>query len=164
VIRQAFLDAKWYRDANAAYARRPNAAERPPVDNALAALQPAIAGRQGVLFVADEFLQVLRSAAIAKEAGVAARIVGAGDEYKRCRDRRGHVGVVPVNSRSRPRMRCRHGGLDRGVRHWQEAPGGARWQGRRLRPDGQRPQGREEFMPTWGRRSTRPQAGHAPRP
>ena len=31
VIRQALLDAKWYRDANAAYAKKPGGAARPPV-------------------------------------------------------------------------------------------------------------------------------------
>ena len=50
--------------------------------------------------MADDMLQVLRAAAIAKEAGVTARIVGAGDEYKRVRaDRRAPALplVVPVN-------------------------------------------------------------------
>jgi imidazolonepropionase-like amidohydrolase len=130
VIRQAFLDAKWYRDANAAYARKPSAAERPPVDNALAALQPVIAGQQGVLFVADEFLQVLRSAALAKEAGVFARIVGAGDEYKRAAlvAATGAQLIVPVNFPEAPDVSTPERAIEvatEELRQWQDAPGNA---------------------------------------
>jgi imidazolonepropionase-like amidohydrolase len=128
VIRQAFLDAKWYRDANASYAKKPNAAERPPVDNALAALQPVIEGRQPVLFVADEMLQVLRAAQIAKEAGVPARIVGAGDEYKRVAliAATGAEMVVPVNFPEAPDVATADKAIEvstEELRAWQEAPG-----------------------------------------
>lgn len=127
VIRQAFLDAKWYRDAQAAYARRPGTG-RPPVDNALAALQPVIEGRRPVLFVADEMLEVLRAAAIAKEAGVAPRIVGAGDEYKRVQDvaRTGAELIVPVNFPEAPDVSSDEQAWDvtiESLRAWQEAPG-----------------------------------------
>lgn len=129
VIRQAFLDAKWYRDASAAYARTPGAT-RPPVDNALAALREPIEGRQGVLFVADEMLQVLRAAAIAKEAGVAARIVGAGDEYKRAAlvAATGAPLVVPVNFPEAPDVATPERAIEAGteeLRQWQDAPGNA---------------------------------------
>ena len=86
VIRQAFMDAKWYRDALAVYQRAPQGKERPEVNLSWAALEPVIAGRQPALFVADEMLEVLRSAALAREAGVTAQVVGAGDEYKRVRE------------------------------------------------------------------------------
>lgn len=129
VIRQAFLDAKWYRDANAAWAAKPGA-KRPAVDNALAALRPAIEGRQNVLFVADEMLQVLRAAALAKEAGVAARVVGAGDEYKRAA-RIAAAGVplvVPVNFPEAPDVATAEKAIEvatEDLRAWQEAPGNA---------------------------------------
>ena len=50
-------------------------------------------------FVADDMLEVLRASAIAKEAGVTARVVGAGDEYKRVREvaATGLPLIVPVN-------------------------------------------------------------------
>src|SRR5439155_1654376 len=69
VIRQAFLDAKWYRDALAAYARAPHGVERPETNLAWEALQTVIGGKQPALFVADEMLEVLRAATIAREAG-----------------------------------------------------------------------------------------------
>ncbi len=127
VIRQAFLDARWYRDANAAYARK-SGAERPPVDNALAALQPVIEGREPVLFVADEMLEVLRAAAIAKEARVAPRIVGAGDEYKRVDDiaRTGAQLVVPVDFPGTPDVSTPDKAFEipiETLRAWEEAPG-----------------------------------------
>jgi len=129
VIRQAFLDAKWYRDANAAYARNPGSA-RPPVDNSLAALRDAVEGRLGVLFVADEMLQVLRAAALAKEAGVSARIVGAGDEYKRAAliAATGAPLVVPVNFPEAPDVSTPEKAIEVGteeLRQWQDAPGNA---------------------------------------
>jgi len=127
VIRQAFLDARWYRDAHAAYARHPGGA-RPPVDNALDALRDAVEGRQGVLFVADEMLQVLRAAALAKEAGVAARIVGAGDEYKRVAriTATGAPLVVPVAFPEAPDVSTPEKAIEvttEDLRHWQDAPG-----------------------------------------
>jgi len=82
VMRQVFLDAKWYRDADAAAAKRPNA-ERVPENLAWQALQPVIRGEQPVLMVADEMLEVLQASKIAAEAGVTAAIVTGGDEYKR---------------------------------------------------------------------------------
>jgi len=80
VVRQAFLDAKWYRDAMAAYARAPRTAARPEANVAWDALQPVVAGTQPVMLVADDMLTVLRAGAIAKEAGVRAIVAGAGDE------------------------------------------------------------------------------------
>lgn len=130
VVRQAFRDAAWYRDVNAAWARRPAASERPAVDNSLAALQPAIGGRQSVLFVSDGMLQALRAAALAKEAGVVARIVGAGDEYKRAGliARTGAPLIVPVNFPEPPDVSTPDKAIEvatEDLRAWQDAPGNA---------------------------------------
>ncbi len=129
VIRQAFLDAKWYRDAMAAWARKPTA-ERPETNLSWAALQDAIAGRQGVTFVADEMLEVLRAAAIAKEAGVAAQVVTAGDEYKRVSAvaAAGLPLLVPVNFPEAPKVDDEASALEvttEELRQWQDAPGNA---------------------------------------
>ncbi|NOT33925.1 MAG: amidohydrolase family protein [Candidatus Eisenbacteria bacterium] len=83
VVRQTFLDAKWYRDARAAYARHSQGVERPLTNVSLAALEPAIAGRQRVWFLATDMLQVLRASTLAREAQLDAVVVGTGDEYKR---------------------------------------------------------------------------------
>ena len=129
VIRQSLLDAKWYRDANAAYAKAPTA-ERPETNISWAALQSVIAGQQTALFVADEMLEVLRAAAIAKEAGITAQIVGNGDEYKRVKAIAG-MGlplIVPVNFIDAPDVSNADNALEvstEELRQWQEAPGNA---------------------------------------
>jgi len=128
VIRQAFLDATWYRAARLAYERSPVGTERPELNVSWQALQPVIAGRQTALFLADEMLEVLRAAAIAREAGVGAQVVGAGDEYKRVKEiaaTRVPL-VVPVDFPDPPDLRDAADAIevdtDR-LRHWNEAPG-----------------------------------------
>lgn len=127
VIRQSFLDAAWYRDAHTAAARAPGV-ERPETNVSFEAMQPAIAGVQPVTFVADEMLEVLRAAKIAAEASVTARIVGAGDEYKRAREiaaLRAPL-VVPVNFPEPPNVSDPWNTMEvatEELRAWQEAPG-----------------------------------------
>jgi len=127
VIRQSLLDAKWYRDVTAAYTKAPSA-ERPETNVSWAALQPVIAGRQSALFVADEMLEVLRAAEIAKEAGITAQVVGNGDEYKRVRAiaATGMPLIVPVNFLDAPDVANDDNALEvatEELRQWQEAPG-----------------------------------------
>jgi imidazolonepropionase-like amidohydrolase len=127
LVRQAFLDAKWYRDALAVYAKSPQGKERPEVNLAWAALQPVIAKQQPALFVADEMLEVLRSAAIAKEAGITAQVVGSGDEYKRVREiaASGLPMVVPVSFPEAPDLSDPDAAVDvstEELRHWNQAP------------------------------------------
>jgi len=130
LIRQSFLDAKWYRDAQAAYARKPAGTERPETNLSHAALQSAIAGTQPVLFVADEMLEVIRAGVLAREAGVRAMVVGAGDEYKRVSKVAAAALplVVPVNFPEAPDVSHEANALEvttEELRHWQQAPGNA---------------------------------------
>jgi imidazolonepropionase-like amidohydrolase len=127
VIRQAFMDAKWYRDALAVYARAPQGKERPEVNLSWAALQPVIAGQQPVLFVADEMLEVVRATALAREAGVTAQILGAGDEYKRVKEiaASGVPLIVPVSFPEAPDLADADAAVDvstEELRHWNQAP------------------------------------------
>ncbi len=82
VTRQAFLDARWLRDAEALYASSPAGRPRPERVEAWAALAEAVGGKETVVFEAPGVLQLLRSAAIAKEMGVRPVYVGAGDAYR----------------------------------------------------------------------------------
>jgi len=129
VVRQALLDAKWYRDAHAAWTRRPAAAERPQTNLSWEALQPLVAGDHPALFVTDEMLEVLRAGAIAREAGIGAQILTAGDEYKRIGEvaKLGLPLVVPVHFPDAPAIgTTEEEMLEVGteeLRHWQEAPG-----------------------------------------
>ncbi len=127
VLRQVFLDAKWYRDARAAAARRAGT-ERVPENLTWAALQPVIGGQQPVVMVADEMLEVLQASRIASEAGVTASIVTAGDEYKRVAviAATGRTLIVPVNFPDAPDVADDANALEvrtEELRHWQAAPG-----------------------------------------
>lgn len=82
LVRQSLLDALWWRDAEAAYAKSPAGQSRPPWDAAAASLVPAAEGRQPVVFEAADVLSLLRAGKIAREMKLAALYVGAGDEYR----------------------------------------------------------------------------------
>jgi imidazolonepropionase-like amidohydrolase len=86
LVRQSFLDARWWGDAEAAYSRRPAGQARPRFLAANAALLPAAQGRETVVFEASDVLSLLRELKIAREMKLKALYVGAGDEY-RLRDR-----------------------------------------------------------------------------
>ena len=63
VARQAFLDALWWRDAEAAYAAQPGGPSRGRgLAAATAALVPAAEGRETVVFEATDVLSLLRAA------------------------------------------------------------------------------------------------------
>ena len=130
VIRQALLDAKWYRTSQAAYAKSPSAKEPPPVNVSWEALAPLVEGRQGALFLADEMLETLRSATIAREAGVSAVVAGAGDEYKRVKEiaANGLALIEPVNFPEAPDVSDPDNALEvatEELRQWNDAPANA---------------------------------------
>ncbi len=128
VIRQALLDARWYHEVQGAYAKSPLGKPRPEENVSWAALEPLVQGRQPALFVADEMLEVLRAGSLAREAGVAAAIVGAGDEYKRIKPiaAAGYPLIVPVNFPDPPDVADEANALEvstEELRHWDQAPG-----------------------------------------
>ena len=128
VIRQAFMDAHWYHDAGEIYARSPAGKPRPEENVSWEALQPVIGGKQPAMFVASEMLEVLRAGAVAREAGVRAQVLGAGDEYKRAKDiaAAGLPLIVPVNFPDPPDVSDPDNALDvstEELRDWNQAPG-----------------------------------------
>ena len=130
VVRQAFLDARWYADVQERYKKAPLGKQRPEENLSWAALEPVVAKRQPALFVADEMLEVLRAGAIAREAGVTAQVVGAGDEYKRVKEiaALGLPLVVPVNYPEAPEVKDAETAREvttEQLRAWDEAPGNA---------------------------------------
>lgn len=88
-IRQAWMDAAWYRadQADASAAGRPGARRRPAFNAALAALQPTLgtAGvdRQPVVFNPGSVLMQDRAFRVATEAGVRPQMVASGQEWRR---------------------------------------------------------------------------------
>ncbi|MDQ5873506.1 MAG: amidohydrolase family protein, partial [Acidobacteriota bacterium] len=82
LVRQSFLDARWWSDAEAAYRRRPTGQARPRLVTASAALARAAQGKETVIFEAADVLGLLRGVKIANEMKLSALHVGAGDEYR----------------------------------------------------------------------------------
>ena len=80
--RQAFLDALWWRDAEAAYAASPAGRARPRFVAASAALVPAAEGKEAVVFETTDVLSLLRATRVARELKLRARFVASGDEYR----------------------------------------------------------------------------------
>jgi len=129
VIRQAFLDGKWYRTVQASYAKSPGGKEPPETNVSWEALQPLIAGKQTPLFLASDMLEVLRAGAIAREAGVpGAEIVTGGDDYKRAQAiaAQGLPLIVPVNFPEAPDVSDPTQAIEvstEELRAWNDAPG-----------------------------------------
>ena len=128
VIRQAFLDSRWYRTVHASYAKSPRGKEPPETNLSWDALQPVIAGQQPALFLASDMLEVLRAGALAREAGVTAQVVTGGDDYKRVKQiaANGLPLIVPVNFPEAPDVSDRDLALDvstEELRAWNDAPG-----------------------------------------
>ena len=82
LLRQTFIDAKWYADALRIYAKNP-AQPRPEENTVLAALGDAAAGKQTVVFETNDELKALRADRIAKEFGLQWILRGSGYEYRR---------------------------------------------------------------------------------
>lgn len=82
VARQAFRDALWWRDAEAAYAKQPAGRSRPRMRAAISALVPAAEGKETVVFETMDALALLRAAHVAKEMKLKTRYVGGSDEYR----------------------------------------------------------------------------------
>ena len=130
VMRQAFLDAAWYRNAHDAYRRAPVGTERPETSMAWEAMQPALQGAQPVFLRVDDMLGALTAAAVGVEAGVTPVVVGAGDEYKRAEEiaATGLALVVPVKFPEVPDLSDPEDALEvatEALRYWQDAPGNA---------------------------------------
>lgn len=82
LVRQSFLDARWWGEAEAAYARRPAGQARPRFLSSNAALLPAAQGKETVVFESSDVLSLLRALKVAREMKLKALHVGAGDEYR----------------------------------------------------------------------------------
>lgn len=127
LFRQTLLDARWHRQAHAAYRANP-AQARPRYDLALAALEPAAHGEATVVFETDDVLGELRAMRLARELGLSAWLVGSGEEYRRLAElaARPLPLVLPIAFPERPKVGEKGDDLTVGLddlRHWDDAPG-----------------------------------------
>lgn len=81
-IRQSFLDAQRYTEANAVYARSPRGLRRPLPDRSLAALVPVVTGQMPVVMYAESEREIMRALDLAREFNLRAIIAGGGESWK----------------------------------------------------------------------------------
>jgi imidazolonepropionase-like amidohydrolase len=127
LVRQTFYDARWYRGATEFAARGSARDERPEANASLEALAPALAGRQPVVYVADDEQDYQRIAKIRDEFGLRVVLQGNGHEYRRVRDlaiAKLPV-IVPLNFPPVPEIESPDNALDtplEALQHWEQAP------------------------------------------
>jgi imidazolonepropionase-like amidohydrolase len=81
-IRQAFLDAQRYQEAQRVYARSPRGVRRPDTDRSLEALLPALSREMPVVMYADREREILRALDLAQEFKLRAIIAGGEEAWK----------------------------------------------------------------------------------
>jgi imidazolonepropionase-like amidohydrolase len=126
LFRQTMLDARWHRQAHAAYRANP-AQARPRFDASLAALEPAAHGEATVAFECDNVLDAIRARRLAEELGLKAWLVGSGEEYQRLAEltARPLPIVLPVAFPEKPDVGEEGDDLTvtlEDLRHWDAAP------------------------------------------
>jgi imidazolonepropionase-like amidohydrolase len=126
LFRQAMLDARWHRQAHAAYRANP-AQARPRFDASLAALEPSAHGEATVVFECDDAAGAVRAKALAVELGLKARLVGSGAEYQRLDELAANPLpiVLPVAFPDKPKVGDTGDDLTvtlEELRHWDAAP------------------------------------------
>lgn len=127
LFRQTIHDARWQRDASAAWERNP-AQPRPTMSPALSALAPIIAGSRPVVFKTSNPQDTLRVTRLADELGLEAWILGHGSEYQWL-ERTGAIRapvILPLNVPDEPNVPDEDKD-DMGIslselRHWDQAP------------------------------------------
>jgi imidazolonepropionase-like amidohydrolase len=134
LVRQTFYDARWHRGATEFAARdnKRDAArdERPEANASLEALAPALAGRQPVVYVADDEQSYQRIAKIRDEFALRVVLQGNGHEYRRVRDLSSAKlpVIVPLNFPPVPEIESPDSALDsplEALQHWEQAPSNA---------------------------------------
>ncbi len=126
LIRQTFIDARWYSEALKVYAKNP-AQEHPDEDKSLSALESASTGKQPVIIETTDEQNLLRAAKIAEEFSLNVWIRGNGYEYRRLdavKETNEPI-ILPVNFPDPPVVGTPEEALDvsyEDLRHWDFAP------------------------------------------
>ncbi|MFA5833796.1 MAG: amidohydrolase family protein [Bacteroidota bacterium] len=122
LIRQTFIDAKWYADAQKIYSKNPNQ-QRPEENKTLAALENIVTGKQQMVIETNDELKALRADKIAKEFSLQWILRGSGYEYRRIdaiKELKTTV-ILPVNFPDAPNVETPEDAFNTGyeeLRHW----------------------------------------------
>jgi len=127
LMRQTLIDAQWYRDAHAAYARSPQGQQRPETNKSLDVLSKALDTRTPFIIEATDEHYFIKTNEIAQEFGLNLWIRGSGTEYRRLEAiaaTRVPV-IVPLNFPAPPAVDAPEDAMNLSLevlRHWYLAP------------------------------------------
>jgi imidazolonepropionase-like amidohydrolase len=126
LLRQTFLDARWYEAAQQAFADHPGL-PRPETNRALDALAAAIGQGTPFLIETEDENCLFRAAALAREFDLTLWVRGSGKEYHRMQAvRKTHLPVVvPLNFPKAPEVGTPEAAMTvslEALRHWSLAP------------------------------------------
>ncbi|HVK81778.1 MAG TPA: amidohydrolase family protein, partial [Verrucomicrobiae bacterium] len=126
LARQAMYDAQWYKTAWAEY-KANDELPRPERNDALAALEPCLAGELPVLLDAPNEWYFLRAHRFADEFNLKAAMVGSGREYRRLDEiaATGRTVIVPLSFSQPPSVASPAAALNTSLAslmHWDIAP------------------------------------------
>ncbi|MFM7808937.1 MAG: amidohydrolase family protein, partial [Planctomycetota bacterium] len=86
LVRQTLHDANWHAACERAWKANPQGNDPPEASAALAALEPAMGGREAVVFDVSDEHDLLRAVRVAREFGLQARMLASGTEFRRLDD------------------------------------------------------------------------------
>ena len=123
LIRQTFLDARWYSRECEAYRTAPTGREAPELNRSLEALLPCALGATPAVVETDGLLDIFRATDLARELGLNPLVVGSGVEYERLDavKRAGIRLILPVDFPATPEVSAEEANL-RELRRWDFAP------------------------------------------
>jgi imidazolonepropionase-like amidohydrolase len=127
LMKQTFMDADWYQRAWNTYEESGRAFLPPETSGALEALEPAIHGRQAVLFETRSEEDYLRGSKVASDFGLTPWFRGSGEEYRIVDVLQGRTDplILPVNFPDAPDVDDPEAALNASLaelRHWYLAP------------------------------------------
>ncbi len=123
LIRQTFLDARWYDQCWSLFCSALAGKEAPEINLSFAALKSCSYGMRPAVFETSDVLDILRIGSIAREFGLNAWALGSGDEYTRLDDVKssGVKLILPLNFPKAPDAGEEDAAF-RTLRHWDFAP------------------------------------------
>ncbi|MCE5250391.1 amidohydrolase family protein, partial [bacterium] len=123
LIRQTFLDARWYRDAWEVYSKDTGGRTAPETNLSLEALRPFADGSKPVVIETSDVLDIFDCTDISREFGLDLWLRGSGFEYRRLEAVKSRAGklIVPLNFSEPPDVSTDETSL-RELRHWDFAP------------------------------------------
>jgi imidazolonepropionase-like amidohydrolase len=122
LLRQTFIDAQWYANAQKIYAKNKNQ-QRPEENKSLALLENVVNGSQRMMFETTDEWNALRASAVAREFNIKPLFLGSGYEYRRLGEIKAVNApfIIPVNFPEPPDVATPEDAMNAGyeeLRHW----------------------------------------------